>query len=77
MYPSIPIEDGIRATVEKLKRHADNIDTAGVSIEDIEALLRLVLRNNYFKFGDTIYRQTKGVAMGNHLAQPLASSWTV
>ena len=72
LYPSIPIEDGIRATVEKLKGHADNIDTAGVSIEDIEALLRLVLRNNYFKFGDTIYRQTKGVAMGNHLAPPLA-----
>ena len=72
LYPSIPIDDGIFAVVEKLKEHENDVDTAGVSITDIQSLLQLVLRNNYFKFGDETYRQKKGVAMGNHLAPPLA-----
>ena len=72
LYPSIPIEDGIVAVMEKLKKHKDDIDIAGLSPDDIESLLRLVLLNNYFRFGEVIYHQTKGVAMGNHLAPPLA-----
>ena len=27
-----------------------------------------VLHNNYFKFGEKVYRQNKGIAMGNRLA---------
>lgn len=72
LYPSIPIEDGISAVVEMLRQHEEDIDTAGLSVEDIQSLLELTLHNNYFKFGDRAYRQKKGVAMGNHLAPPLA-----
>ena len=72
LYPSIPIDDGISAVMAKLQEHEGDVDTAGVSIQDIRSLLYLVLRNNYFRFGEKIYRQRKGVAMGNHLAPPLA-----
>ena len=72
MYPSIPIEDGISAVISKLRQHEEDIDTLGLPLEDIESLLRFVLTNNFFKFGDKVYRQKTGVAMGNHLAPPLA-----
>ena len=31
-----------------------------------------MLQSNYFAFGDAVYRQQKGLAMGNHLAPPMA-----
>ena len=72
LYPSIPIDEGISAVIEKLTQHENDIDLAGLRIEDIKTLLDLVLYNNYFKFGEKVYRQKKGIAMGNHLAPPLA-----
>ena len=59
LNPSIPIEDGIVAVLEKLKRHQHEIDWMGLRIADIEVLTRFVLENNYFKFGQTTYRHRK------------------
>ena len=72
LYPSIPVEDGVIAVMEKLDKHEDDIDLLGLAREDIRTLLCFVLNNNYFRFGKTVYRQKKGVAMGSHLAPPLA-----
>ena len=72
LYPSIPIDDGIEAVVQKLEHHQDSIDMLGLSIKDIEYLLRLILTNNLFTFDGKVYRQRHGIAMGNHLAPPLA-----
>ena len=41
-------------------------------LPDVKRLLQLVLNSNYFAFGNDVYRQKKGIAMGNHLAPPLA-----
>ena len=72
LYPSIPIDDGIGAVMDKLKKHASEVITLGLPLRDIESLLHFVLTNNYFKFGEATYRQKTGVAIGNHLAPPLA-----
>jgi len=72
LYPSIPIQDGINAAIQKLEQHSESIDMLGLSLEDIEYLLHLILTNNYFTFGQKVYRQKHGIAMGNHLAPPLA-----
>ena len=72
LYPSIPIKDGVEAVLDKLDEHEEEIDTGGLSRDEIESLLSLVLQNNFFKFGEKVYRQKKGVAMGNHLAPPFA-----
>ena len=72
LYPSIPIEDGIEATIQKLAVHKEDIDILGLTLEDIRELLKLVLNNNYFTFNAKVYRQRHGVAMGNHLAPPFA-----
>ena len=72
LYPSIPIHDGIKAVMEKLAEHQSDVDLLGMSLEEVEGLLNLVLNNNYFKFDDAVYKQRHGVAMGNHLAPPFA-----
>ena len=48
LYPSIPINDGIRAVLQKLEEHKDRIDMLGLSTEDIGPLLELILNNNFF-----------------------------
>ena len=72
LYPSIPIADGIAAVLRKLSLHQEDIDMLGLSIGDIEELLTLILENNFFTFNKKVYRQKHGIAMGNHLAPPLA-----
>ena len=72
LYPSIPIDDGVAAVLKKITEHEEEIDLLGLSKEDIQRLLKLVLENNYFKFDNEVFRQRKGVAMGNHLAPPFA-----
>ena len=64
LYSSIPIKEGIEAVLEKLEEHEEEVDTAGLSPDEIESLLTLALNNNFFKFGEDVYRQKKGVAMG-------------
>ena len=72
LYPSIPLEDGISAVREMLQQHGEGIDMLGRTGDEIVRLIRLVLKNNYFRFDGTVYRQRQGVAMGNHLALPFA-----
>ena len=72
LYPSIPIDDGVAPVRNKLETHETDIDLLGLSIGDIERLLKLILNNNFFQFNGKVYRQRQGIAMGNHLAPPLA-----
>ena len=72
LYPSIPINDGIAAVLQKLEEHQDEIDMVGLSLQEVERILQLILNNNYFTFDGKVYRQKHGIAMGNHLAPPLA-----
>ena len=72
LYPNIPIEDAIEATMELLEGHREEVDMFYLSLSDIRHLLRFVLDANYFTFGNEVFRQRKGLAMGNHLAPPLA-----
>lgn len=72
LYGSIPVEEAIEAAKNKLETHGKDIDTFGLSYEDICALLDQCLHNNVFSFGDNYYRQKQGIAMGNPCAPPLA-----
>ena len=72
LYPSIPIEEGVDAVSSILEANKDKLDTYGLTIEQIRRLLLYILQHNYFRFGNQIYRQKAGVAMGNNLAPPFA-----
>ena len=72
LYGSIPISEAIDATVEKLEAHREDVDTFGLSRDDVKVLLEHCLNKNVFGFDDQFYRQTLGIAMGNPCAPPIA-----
>ena len=65
LYTNIPIEESIDAAMELLEVHRQEIDMFRLSAQDVRQLLLFVLQSNYFTFGDNVYRQTKGLAMGS------------
>ena len=72
LYSNIPVEKGICTVLRLLEDHEDDIDILGFGLRDIEHLLHFVLSNSYCRFGEDVYRQRMGVAMGNRLAPPFA-----
>ena len=72
LYSNIPIEESIDAAIELLTVHRDEVDMFYLSLSDVRQLLLFVLKSNYFECNGSVFRQRKGLAMGNHLAPPLA-----
>ena len=72
LYGSIPINEAIEAVREKLNEHGENIDTFGLTTDDISRLLEQSLGDNVFSFNNDYFRQKVGIAMGNPCAPPLA-----
>ncbi|XP_043195743.1 uncharacterized protein LOC122367039 [Amphibalanus amphitrite] len=72
LYGSIPISEAIDAVCDKLATHLKDVDTFGLSVEDIRKLLQESLTKNVFSFNNEYYRQTLGIAMGNPCAPPIA-----
>ncbi|XP_045188274.1 uncharacterized protein LOC123546150 [Mercenaria mercenaria] len=70
LYTNIPHNDGIDACKYFLQQDNHN---SKLSTEEISHLLKLVLENNYFKFGDNYYLQRMGTAMGSSMAPTYAS----
>lgn len=69
LYPNIPINEGVAAIREYL-RHK------GMSIHDsnlICDLMHWVLTNNYIEYGDLLFLQIKGTAMGTPFAVVFAN----
>lgn len=72
LYGSIPVDEAIMAVVEKLTTHLNEVDTFGLSPDDVKVLLEQCLNSNVFRFDDKYYRQKLGIAMGNPCAPPIA-----
>ena len=71
MYTSIPIYDAIQAMIYKLDDCNIN-SMSGLTIEQIQQLLEVILRNTYFRFKDNIFLQVRGLPMGSSLSGILA-----
>ena len=72
MYGSIPISEAIDAVCSTLYEHLHEVDTFGLTLDDVRTLLEHTLHRNLFSFNDKFYRQTLGIAMGNPCAPPIA-----
>ena len=70
LYTNIPHEDGIEACQYFLE---NNGHCGSLSVDNVCALIELVLQNNYFKFSDISYRQKMGTAMGSSMTPAYAS----
>jgi hypothetical protein len=64
LYPSIPIEFGLKACESILKQYNFRKDEIHLILD----LLRWVLTNNYIYFEDSIFLQIEGTAMGTPIA---------
>ena len=72
LYGNIPIDEAISAVCEMIRAHEDNINLFGLTLDKIKTLLEHCLQNNYVRFGDDIFKQKQGIAMGSRVAPPLA-----
>ena len=64
LYGSIPISEAIDAVCSTLYEHLHELDTFGLTLDDVRTLLEHTLHRNVFSFNDKFYRQTLGIAMG-------------
>ena len=72
VYGNVSTDEAIDSVCDMIHDHKDKIDLFGLTLESLRSLLRHCLQNNYVRFGDDFYKQTKGIAMGSRVAPPLA-----
>ena len=72
LYSNIPIQESIDVAMEALESHRDEIDMFWLEPSDVRNMLEYAPTSNYYEFEEKQYRQVRGIAMGNHLAPPLA-----
>ena len=74
LYTSIPLDEGIKrfyAEAGVWLRSANKVQ----ELIFIKKALPCILYNNYFEFENTVYRQTKGVAMGSPIGPSFANTF--
>ena len=72
LYGNIPTGEGIQAVMELIHEHHDELNLFGLAPDDVEALLSHCLQNNYFRFNQSFYKQSDGIAMGSRIAPSIA-----
>ena len=65
LYPSIPINEGLRRLSSFLHRSSDFVHQKIALVIDLS---RWILQNNYCTFEDKVYQQIQGTAMGTPFA---------
>ena len=76
LYPNIPIEQGLvmfrRSVIYYNNKygalHGGELKLTENDVDFIVEITRFVLTNNFFTFGDVVYQQINGTAMGTPLA---------
>ena len=69
LYTNIDHDEGVEACVEKL----ENRRKKSIPSETLGSLILLVLKSNAFRFGNLVYRQVMGTAMGTPMAPNYAN----
>ncbi|EYC29326.1 hypothetical protein Y032_0006g2917 [Ancylostoma ceylanicum] len=72
LYTNIDNNAAVRALLELLNNHREEVSMWGFSNEDVEILLEATLACNVFRFNNTFYAQKRGLAMGIRIAPLLA-----
>jgi hypothetical protein len=70
LYTVIPPNEAIQNAREVMLRN--NFVLPGIDIQDVCDLLGIILQNTYFSFGDKIFIQIEGLAMGSSISGILA-----
>ena len=71
LYTNIDVEESVSTALQLGQKY--NIHTYGLTAEDVNELLHLLLENNIFEYpGYGVYQQIRGLAMGSRLSGTLA-----
>ena len=73
LYTSIPIDDTLDIITHKLSHDNRLKDQTSLSPQDIRQLLNVCLKTTNFKFRDSFYQLTDGVAMGSPASSHVAN----
>lgn len=73
LYPSIPHEEGIQATLQHLYESNPQADDIPFPPSVASEMLHIILQKNYFEFNSTMYQQIRGTAMGTKMAPSFAN----
>lgn len=68
LYPNIPIDIGLQYFKESILYYNQRTTIPANKVNLLCDLTRWILTNNYFQFGDRIYHQLQGTAMGTPVA---------
>ncbi|PSN42891.1 hypothetical protein C0J52_23441 [Blattella germanica] len=68
LYTNVPIKE----TICTIKEYLTKKKYTEIFINDIEDILTTITNQNYFKLKDDVYKQKKGIPMGNPLSGILA-----
>jgi hypothetical protein len=71
MYTNIPTDKALQVIGDYLRENSERFPS--VPIAPLMEALYLIMKYNYFTFGDTIYHQKTGTAMGTPPAPPYAN----
>ena len=72
MYGNINVDQAMEITGEYLSNDPTLKDRTPYSVSDILKLLNLCLKNTYFSYRGTIYKQVKGLSMGSPVSPIVA-----
>ncbi|XGW28958.1 hypothetical protein V3C99_008620 [Haemonchus contortus] len=72
LYTNVDTERAVEACIRLLRNHYQELQFFGLTVDNIEELLRNVVSVNIFRFKNNFYKQTRGLAMGSRLAPLLA-----
>ena len=70
LYTNINIDEAILTTLEYAQKY--DLECYSLELDDIKTLLELVLKNNIFRYGNQMYQQVQGLAMGGRVSGTLA-----
>ena len=70
LYTNINIDEAILTTLEYAQKY--DLECYSLELDDIKTLLELVLKNNIFRYGNQMYQQVQGLAMGGRVSGSLA-----
>ena len=71
LYPSVPRKEGLEACEEALSMRSEPL--AGK--DGVMEMIKMVLENNVFGFGETNYLQKEGIAIGSRLGKNFACTY--
>ena len=69
LYPHIPHDEGLQI----MKKYLDKSEDQSVRSENLYKLAEIVLKHNYFEFGQDVYQQILDTAIGTKFAPPYAN----